>query len=348
MRPLVALTLLAFSALASTARADGLPVGGPEIGPSGVEIPGTGARVVALAGSAGTSVARIRRSGGRVELWGWLEGPLTIPAVAIDGSPGGLSHDGSKLVLIRPRPGFPQREVRLAVLSTRTLRVVKRIRLRGDFSYDALSPDAQTMYLIQYTSRRDPTRYLVRALDLRTGRLLADPIVDPSESPEEMRGFALTRAASPDGRWAYTLYDGGGEHPFVHALDTVEAAAVCIDLHALEGRGMDELMGLRLRVSGDGSRLEVTEAGTPRLRVDTATFRVATVAIGRRVATRVTDDGRATLAWPAAGLTAALLIGGGLMRLRLRGGGVRVEGIRTPPRQPSPHRRGGGDEDARA
>jgi len=74
----------------------------------------------------------------------------------------------------------------------------------------ALSPDGATLYLIQYTSRRDPTRYEVRAYDLPRDRLRPGAIVDPREPDERMRGFPITRSTSRDGRWAYTLYDGAG------------------------------------------------------------------------------------------------------------------------------------------
>ena len=60
----------------------------------------------------------------------------------------------------------------------------------------------------------------MRAYDLVRGRLLHAPVVDPRETDEKMRGNPISRALSPDGRWAYTLYDGGGGTPFVHALDT--------------------------------------------------------------------------------------------------------------------------------
>ncbi len=150
-----------------------------------------------------------------------LDGRFTIPAVAYDGSPGGLSADGRTLVLINPRTGFPRRITTLAVLDTQRLRARDVIRLTGDFSFDAISPDGRLLYLVQYLSQRDPTRYLVRLYDLEAGRLLPEPIIDPREVGDVMRGTPITRAASPDGRWAYTLYDGAGEHPFIHALDTV-------------------------------------------------------------------------------------------------------------------------------
>jgi hypothetical protein len=321
MRALILALLSLFLLAPVAASADGLPVGGPEIGPTGVELPGGAVRVVALAASGGTSVARVQRAGGRVESWAFHRGHFTIPAVAIDGSPGGLSHDGGTLVLIRLRNAFPQKSVQFAVVSTSSLRILRRIRLRGDFSFDALSPDSRTMYVIQYTSRRDPTRYLVRALDLRTGRLRAKPIVDPREAPDEMRGYALTRASSSDGRWAYTLYDGGGEHPFVHALDTRDAKAVCIDLDALEGRTIEELYRLRLRVSADNRRVDVIDRHTPRLTVNAATFAVATIAPRRPAASKRTaapGEDTSGFPWPPALFGAAVIAAGTLARARRR------------------------------
>ena len=131
------------------------------------------------------------------------------------------------------------------------------LRLRGDFSFDAISPKGRWIYLIHYVSPQDPTRYLVRAYDLQHGRLLTKPVVDPSEQGEKMRGNPLSRAASPDGRWAYTLYDGAGEAPFIHALDTSGRTARCVDLDALAGK--DYLWRLRLHLNEYGSALTIRD-----------------------------------------------------------------------------------------
>ena len=92
-------------------------------------------------------------------------------------------------------------------------------------------------------SPRDPTRYAVRAYDVGAGQLLAKPIVDPNEEgPDEMRGYPLTRTVSPDGRWAYTLSDGTGQQPFIHALDISQGRAVSIDTPSLaRRRALDRL-----------------------------------------------------------------------------------------------------------
>ena len=104
------------------------------------------------------------------------------------------------------------------------------------------------MFLIQYTSAKDPSRYNVRAFDLARGALITRPVVDPREPDEAMRGAPITRLNSAEGRWAYTLYDGAGKTPFVHALDTRTGTARCVDLPMLRGR--TDLWTLRLHSAG--------------------------------------------------------------------------------------------------
>jgi hypothetical protein len=309
-------------ALPAAARGDGLPVEGVDAGPSGVTTEASGARHVALpAGRGQTLVARVRKEGGKVLLSRVLRGRFTIPAVALDGTPSGLSADGRTLALIRPRARFPQRTTRLALVDARGLWVRDIVTLRGDFSFDALSPDGRTLYLIEYLSRRDPTRYAVRAYDVRTGRLLRAPIVDPREPDERMRGFPITRETSPDGRWEYTLYDGAGSHPFVHALDTVRGEAACIDLDALTG--FLRLYELRLRVAG--GELRVLDGKRPVAVIDPETLRVsAPTAAGpapaRPAAARApssSDGGTPPWALPA-GVALALLAAVAAVALRRR------------------------------
>ena len=80
-----------------------------------------------------------------------------------------------------------------------------------------------------------------------------------------MRGQPVTRRTSRDGRWAYTLYARGRE-PFVHALDTVQGEAYCIDL-PLRLRQLEQ-MGLRLRLGARGG-LEVRRGRVTLAVVDT-------------------------------------------------------------------------------
>jgi hypothetical protein len=197
-----------------------------------------------------------------------ISGQYSIPAVAYDGSPSGLSADGRTLVLINPRLRFPRELTTFAVIDTRTLRVRRTIALRGDFSFDAISPNGRVMYLIEYLNPRNFTEYAVRAYNMRTHRLYKRAVVDPNESGEDMYGIPVSRVSSRDGRWHYTLYEARG-HPFVHALDTVGRTAVCIDI---EG-GVKSVWNATL--SPRGPRLEVVDqSGRPLAAIDTRTHEV--------------------------------------------------------------------------
>lgn len=255
------------------ARAAGGPiVPGVAYGDEGVTAPGSGDRYVTLYSGARTVVARVQQDGGRI-LRTRSAGGFGIPAVTIDGESGGLSADGSTLVLVPANTRLRRKETTLRILDAPNLRNRDRITLDGSFTFDAISPDGSRIYLIEYPAPPDTTHYLVRALDVRSGRLAPEPIVDPEEPPGEMRGYPLKRATSPDGRWAYTLYDGNGEHPFIHALDTVEGRAVCIDLHQVRP---NDVYRMRPAMSTDGSTLTVSDRKSgPVAVVDTATFAVS-------------------------------------------------------------------------
>lgn len=290
----VAATALAGAVLTAPAWADGLPVQDVEVGQSGVEAPAEDVRYVAVSARRDTIVQRIRRNGGQVLRSRLLRGGYTIPAVAYDGSAAGLSADGNTLVLISPRRTFPRARTTFAVLDANRLQLLETLALAGDFSFDALSPDARWLYLIQYTSPNDPLQYRVRALDLLNGKLHPDPVVDKREPDEAMNGHPLTRATSPDGRWAYTLYEGS-THPFVHALDTANRDARCIDLDWLHGR--KDLWQLRFAVDAGGDELRVRARGKDVALVDTRTFEAS-----------VPRSGSTMWRWfllPAAGLLAA-------------------------------------------
>jgi hypothetical protein len=255
--------------------ADGLPIEGVDASLSGVSGTAPGEpRYVTLPAEKGTVVAAVDPADGQVLRSRYLPGRFTVPVVAYDGSASGLSADGSTLVLIRPRVAFPRKTTTFAVIGTKRLRPLEVFTLAADFSFDALSPDGRWLYLVQYLSKRNPSRYLVRLYDLQRGRMLPEPVIDPREVGDVMRGMPITRVSSPDGRIAYTLYDGAGEHPFIHALDTVGQTARCIDLHGL--MGFERLGELRLDVSPDGGTLSVVDPsqGVPLALVDTKTNEV--------------------------------------------------------------------------
>jgi hypothetical protein len=295
----------------AVASADGLPVPVDDAGPSGIASADGSARYVTVDARGSTVVEKVDTHGGRILESNFLPGVFTIPVVALDGSPAGLSYNGHRLVLIRPRTRFPRAHTTLAVLDARSLHVRRVITLEGDFSFDALSLDGSTVFLINYIDPRDPTRYRVRALDPATGKLAPRPIVDPGESADEMRGYPLDRVTSPDGHWHYTLYDGAGGHPFVHALNTEEIQAKCIDLPAFP-RNVDPYT-IRLHMADGGRTLRVGALAT----VDTRSFRV-TPASAPEPAERGAEAGSgSSVAW-IGGAGAVLLAAGVALSLRSR------------------------------
>jgi hypothetical protein len=220
-------------------------------------------------------------------------------------------------VLSQIRTSYPERTSRLYLVNPRTFTLRKTITLHGDFSYDAISPDGGTLYLIQL-SRRDFTKYAVRALDTRSGRLDPKPVVDATEPDEVMRGMPYARVTSPDGRFSYTLYSGG-EKPFVHALDTVAKKAACIDLPQIPANVQPTL---RLH----GQTLTVLGAGRPIAYVNVPTRHVSnSPPPAPREQSSANGGGAGGALWPLAGALGALALGAtaALAARRRRAGAVR-------------------------
>jgi hypothetical protein len=289
----IGLVIVALLALlpASSAAADGLPAVGIDARP--LSTAGGKLEYATERATGDTRLIESARYGGPLRERR-LGRRFSIPAVAYDGSPGGLSADGRTLVLISPRTRFPRRRTTFAVVDTRRLTVRRVIRLSGDFSFDAIAPDGRVMYLIEY-SRRNVSDYAVRAYDLRARKLFRQPVVDPGEPDEPMTGMPVTRATSADGRWAYTLYNSS-PHPFVHALDTERRTAVCIDLDDLRRSMWGATLQLR------GPTLDVVgRSGRVLAGIDTHTHRVVD-----QPASRSEDAGTSWL--PTAAPTALLLL----------------------------------------
>lgn len=239
---------------ASAVPGDGGPSPGAVDGGSGVSTRDGRTHYVTLAAGGGTVVEAIDRHGS-VLRWNWLPGSLGIPLVANDGTAGGLSRDGRHLVLASyAGSGVTQ----FSVLSTKTFVAVGNVTLRGTWSFDALSPDARTLYLIQYFLRPTSQRYLVRVYDLARDRLYGRAVTARTERGT-MTGWPVTRATSADGVWAYTLYVKGTGSAFVHALDTVHRRAVCVDLPWKDVTAW--VYDARLWLSRDGAELHLRQRG---------------------------------------------------------------------------------------
>lgn len=271
---LVVLALFIFAVSASGALADGpLPVaqqGGPGVLSSDGSL-----RYLALNADANTVLAQVQTKDGQLRNETTLLGSYGIPMLTYGTLGEGLSRDGRTLIVGNADLATPSR---FLVLDARTLRTRNWIVLQGSFAFDALSPDASRLYLIQHLNS-DYAHYVVRAYDLLTNRLLPGRIADRTQKSWVMAGYPLTRTVSADGRWVYTLYQNAGDgYPFVHALDTVKGVAHCIGVPLSDQSGVYNLV---LSLRNEGRMLAVHwKSGRPWLEVNTATWRITHVRPG--------------------------------------------------------------------
>jgi hypothetical protein len=145
-----------------------------------------------------------------------------------------LSPDGRWLAL--RDLGSNQQQTTIVVVDTQAGKVAKLIKQPGDFTLDAISPDGQTLYLLQQLHDAEH-HYYVRALYVASNQLDPNIIVDKSELDEqEMAGQAVTRQMLADGTVAHTLYLNPAENKaFIHILPVAGGGngptfARCLDL----------------------------------------------------------------------------------------------------------------------
>jgi hypothetical protein len=273
MKRTLAVAILVAAAWVSTGSADGGGASpGISFGGKGIQSRRGDVRYVTLFAGPGSVVEAVRIRGGAVVRSRYLGGMFGIPFVAYDGSAGGLSHDGRRLVLASVPPNLNRPVTRFVVLDPRTFRIKARLRLRGNFAFDAVSAGGSLMYLIQHLGAPTSGRYAVRALNLNTRRLYSGAIVDRREPDEKMTGIPVTRVDSGDGNWAYTLYSRTNKNPFVHALDTGHRRAFCVDLPFRPSTRW--IASARMRMSSDGRQLILFTGRKVRATVDTKSFEV--------------------------------------------------------------------------
>jgi hypothetical protein len=150
----------------------------------------------------------------------------TIALVSADGSASGATTTDatSRFAIVRHFDGNRPTRARDAALRLATV-----IELRGQFEFDAISPDGSILYVVEHLDGQTGA-YQVRAVDVATGKLRDGVIVDKRNIGEAMAGWPVGQLRRSDGV-VLTLYRGV-EHPFIHALNTIDAWAVCIDLPA--------------------------------------------------------------------------------------------------------------------
>jgi hypothetical protein len=229
-----------------------------------------------------TIVERIDIGDGTVDRWWYLRGNYFIPAVAFDGSPGGLSANGNALALVRLSRAYPPRRTRLAVLDTdvylshpirpgqqRPRHAIRHISLPAYFAFQAISPNGSKLYLRRYRPLDHPSDdFALRVLNAGNGKLAPRPLAVSSDA-RTLSGLPISGTSSPDGRWAYALYDGDKHQPFLLALDTLSERVIRVDLPGLERLAASLQPGrkhlafpylLKLRLDSSGRNLAVYHA----------------------------------------------------------------------------------------
>jgi hypothetical protein len=273
MKTFALLIALAAFAVAPAASAAGGPPQYALQGGTGVPSPDGKVHFVAVPGFADQTTL-IESIGSDGSVWNWpsFKGSWGIPIITYR-DPAGLSRDGRTLVVQSLNSGSP---THFLVLNTRTMHVREQFTLKGNYSFDALSPDASRLYLIQRVDANNYSRYIVRAYDLNTNTLLPGRIADRTQKSWVMQGDAATRTTSPDGRLVYTLYTNIGGTPFIHALDTVNGVAHCI---GIPWASADQSGLYNVVLTVHGKQLAVHwRSGRRWLSVDASTWRITPAA----------------------------------------------------------------------
>ena len=180
----------------------------------------------------------------------------------------GRSITGSRVVLQDIANRTVDRVSRFAIIDASLAAPAQMVELPGDFDYDAVSPTVDTLYVVSHFSVERPDQYAVRAYDVAAGKLDEGVIADKTARAEgPMAGQPVARAATASGEWVYTVYRG--EHAFVHALNTINKFAVCIDLPEQAAKVSE----WKLSLDESARTLEAKSQSTGlRVKVDTERF----------------------------------------------------------------------------
>jgi hypothetical protein len=281
VRPYAVLIAACLTLVPASAGADG-----PVIGPSGALVDqlwsSTGSADVVVTKELTSTLVQARSGITRKLLWQTrVPGLWGAPQVTQYGDLGGLARGAHTLVLQQLPDGSASVRSRFAVIHAEGRRASTRyVDLAGTFAFDALSPDAGLLYLIQDVRSSSFSSYRVRVFDLGTGRLWHRVITERGEpASEPMHGVPTARATSRRGVWVFTLYVGAAKGAFVHALNARTASARCIDL-PWSGAYPGYKVGAYLDKTG---LTLVDDRGTRLAAIDLKTWRVSSTIDPTRV-----------------------------------------------------------------
>jgi DNA-binding beta-propeller fold protein YncE len=214
--------------------------------------------VAATAGNGKTVVKELEVQPGPPGRSQLIEGAWRLPTVGADPLPVGVSTDGRTIVLVAASPTANDGRSRFAVLSRTFDQEPTIIELPGSFEYDALSPDGSTLYVVEHLPGPPDGHYQVRAVDTASRTLREGVVVDKTNLDEAMAGWPIAQLRRPDG-FVFTLYRGS-EHPFIHALNSADGWAICIDLPSSGSDHAEAAIDWGLTLSADGRSIFAANA----------------------------------------------------------------------------------------
>jgi hypothetical protein len=163
-----------------------------------------------------------------------VPGAWRLPTIGSDPAAVGVSEDGKTIVLVEDgavTSASAPTTSRFAIVRASLDAAPRIVQLTGEFEYDALAPDGSILYVVEHLAGPPDGHYQVRMIDVASGKLLPEVVADKTADSEAMAGYPIAQLREPGGM-VFTLYRGP-EHPFIHALQSAEHWAVCIDLPAV-------------------------------------------------------------------------------------------------------------------
>ena len=149
-----------------------------------------------------------------------------VAGYGIQSGPSGLSPSGRWLVLTDTRPD----RTAFQIIDTSGAVQPKRIDIPGRYSFDAVSDNGESLYLVE---RLQGTQYRVRVADVPSGSLVPGSVIDVKQATTAdangvMNGSYTTATAGPNGDWYFSVYQHPTKGPYIHALNTSARIAECI------------------------------------------------------------------------------------------------------------------------
>jgi YVTN family beta-propeller protein len=206
-------------------------------------------------------------------------------------APSGLSPNGRWLVL--SAAAGPTSE--FAIVDTGAVRLAATVGLTGSFSFDAISDDGTSLYLVERIDA--PTArslglntaygYRVRVYDVPSAKLSPTPVLDVKLAAQTtgdnadtrvdgiMNGIYQSSVAGPGGQWYFSFYQNPSRGPFIHVLHLNARNAFCIlDLPNVAG-GYEKRLSWSLALAPSGTRLYAVNGPLGLVSaIDTSTLKV--------------------------------------------------------------------------